>query len=73
MENKNVIHVQIKETNEHKYFGSMKSIYKIYSPGQLGIAYNTLKCKHSVKEETPFENSKCIIRKGEIVRAPKNV
>ena len=72
MESANLIHVELTQTGKHYYFGSMKAIYGVLSVDDVGISYNTLRSHYSPKEDFPYKNEKCIIRKGSIVRTSKN-
>lgn len=56
-----VIHVEYNE--QHYYFGSLSAIYTKFSSKDLGIALGTLR-NYGLKEEKPYQNSLCTIRKG---------
>lgn len=56
-----VIHVQINE--EHHYFGSIANIYEFFTSEQVGITYGALR-NYGLNFDKPYQNSKCIIRKG---------
>lgn len=56
-----VIHVQINE--EHYYFGSIANMYEFFTPEQIGITYGALR-NYGLNFDKPYQNSKCIIRKG---------
>ena len=58
-----VIHLQIIETDEHHYFGSIANIYQYYTSEQLGITYSSLR-NYRLSNEHPYKNKKCVIRKG---------
>lgn len=72
MESRNIIHVHIKSTDKHHYFGSMKAIYDVLGKEDIGVAYNTLRTRNTPDIDSPFENELCIIRKGRIFRTSKN-
>ena len=55
-----VVHVEY--NGQHYYFGSLSAIYTKFSPKDLGIA---------LKEEKPYQNSLCTIRKGFLITMPK--
>ena len=55
-----VIHVQINE--EHHYFGSIANIYEFFT-SEVGITYGALR-NYGLNFDKPYQNSKCIIRKG---------
>ena len=58
-----VIHLQMLETDEHHYFGSIANIYQYYTSEQIGITYASLR-NYGLSAEHPYQNKKCIIRKG---------
>ena len=58
-----VIHLQMLETDEHHYFGSIANIYQYYTSEQIGITYASLR-NYGLSNEHPYKNKKCIIRKG---------
>lgn len=60
-----VIHVYLLQSNKHYYFGSLASIYDMLSTDDIGIAYSSLR-NVGLSIENPYENKKCIIRKGVI-------
>ena len=49
-EDRQVIHLEIKETGEHHYFGSVSALFAVYED-LMGIT---------------FENDKVIVRKGKL-------
>jgi hypothetical protein len=56
-----VIHLEI--NGMHYYFGSLKALTVQFQKEEIGIEYSSLRnCKLS--ETKPYQNSKCIIRKG---------
>ncbi|SHE99340.1 hypothetical protein SAMN05444405_104182 [Bacteroides luti] len=63
MEGKRVIHLELKETGEHRYFSSPSALYNAYSKEELKIARQSL-LNYWQKTSAPYENAVCIIRKG---------
>ena len=59
-----VIHVEV--DGQHHYFGSLASIYDFFTPQQLGISYGSLR-NYGLSEEKPYQNARCIIRKGTLI------
>ena len=55
----------------HHYFGSKAAIYEVFGKEDLGIMYRAL-LNRRIDEDTPFENSRCIIRLGELHRKETN-
>lgn len=53
-----VYHLEIKETGEHEYFGSLTAMFHNKNLGVTRYYFY----KH--KDKTYYENSICIIRKG---------
>lgn len=70
MENeRTVIHLEI--NGEHHYYGSIARMYEDYSGDELGITYASLRnCKLS--SEHPYQNKKCIVRKGVLLSKSGN-
>ena len=51
-------------------FGSKRAIYRLLPPAVVGIGYNTLLCKHNLKE--PYKGKKCTITRLELNRTATN-
>ena len=69
-----IYHIELKNgegPRKHQYFGSKASIYESLSDAELGITYKTLRGKGDLSSR-PYENDKCIIRQGTLVRKPTN-
>lgn len=66
-EDRQVIHLEIKETGEHHYFGSVSALFAVYED-LMGIKFQTFraKAKDIFTEDTPYENDKVIVRKGKL-------
>ena len=63
---RSIIHVEIKATREHYYFGSAAAMFE--DPrvrGLLKIKYQTFRTK-KVGEDHPYENDALIVRKGNL-------
>ena len=59
-----IIHVEVKDTHEHFYFGSAAAMFEDSRvKNLLGIAYQTFRNKR-VSAEKPYENDLVIVRKG---------
>jgi hypothetical protein len=65
-----VIHLHVKETNKHYYFGSLQALCDMFDKQTIGIVYTSLK-KVKLKEKGIYENNKCIIRQGKLITAKK--
>lgn len=61
-----IIHVEIKDTHEHFYFGSVAAMYEDSRvKNLLKIKYQTFRTKR-ISEDKPYENEYVIIRKGNL-------
>lgn len=61
-----IIHVEVKDTHEHFYFGSAAAMYgdsRVKS--LLKIKYQTFRTKR-VAADRPYENEYVIVRKGNL-------
>lgn len=63
---KTVIHLTIKATDEHSYYGSVSCIYDHHTDEEIGIKYSSLR-NFGISESKPYENNKVIIRKGKLL------
>ena len=60
------IHVEVKDTREHLYYGSAAAMFEDKRLRMLlGIKYQTFRTKR-ISEEQPFENEYVIVRKGDL-------
>lgn len=65
-QDRTIIHVEVKDTHDHFYFGSVAAMYEDSRvKNLLGIAYQTFRTKH-VTEGSPYENEYIIVRKGNL-------
>ena len=65
-QDRTIIHVEVKDTKEHFYFGSAAAMYEDSRvKNLLGIAYQTFRTKR-VSEKHPYENEYVIVRKGSL-------
>ena len=63
-QNRTIIHVEIKATHEHLYFGSAAAMYEDPEISTLlKIKYQTFRTKR-ISDGHPFENEHLIVRKG---------
>ena len=61
-----VIHVEVKDTHDHFYFGSVAAMYEDSRvKNLLRIAYQTFRTK-KLSEDNPYENEFVIVRKGKL-------
>lgn len=66
---RSVIHLQIGD--DHHYFGSIANIYEYYDADTIGISYGSLR-NYGLSQDKPYQNNKCIIRKGILLAKPSN-
>ena len=65
-QDRTIIHVEVKDTHDHFYFGSAAAMYEDSRvKNLLGIAYQTFRTKR-VSSDHPYENEYVIVRKGEL-------
>ena len=63
-QDRTIIHVEVKDTHEHFYFGSAAAMYEDSRiKNLLQISYLTFR-KRRVSIEKPYENDLIIVRKG---------
>ena len=65
-----VIHLYLKESDTHQYFGSMANIFEHFTKEQIGISFGSLR-NYGLSPAKPYENKKIIIRKGVLQAKPK--
>ena len=56
-----VIHLE--KDGKHYYYGCIANLYEHFTPKELGISYGSLR-NYGLSPEKPYENARCIIRKG---------
>ncbi|NDW08471.1 hypothetical protein [Dysgonomonas sp. 520] len=64
-----VIHLEM--DGKHYYFGSIANIYEYFDKDIIGISYGSLR-NYGLSQEKPYQNNKCIIRKGVLLAKPSN-
>lgn len=63
-QDRTIIHVEVKDTQEHLYYGSAAAMFEDPRIKDLiGIAYQTFR-KKRISYKRTFENDNIIIRKG---------
>ena len=71
--NRTIIHVEVKDTREHFYFGSAAAMYADPRMADLLIIkYQTFRTKR-VSEDRPYENKNVIVRKGNLYTIDHNL
>lgn len=64
-----VIHLEI--NGQHHYYGSVANMYEFYTSEELGITYASLR-NYKLSHDHPYQNKKCIIRKGVLLSKSGN-
>jgi len=65
-QDRSIIHVEVKNTHDHFYFGSARAMFEDSRiKNLLKIKYQTFRTKR-VTEDNPYENEFLIVRKGNI-------
>ena len=74
-----IIHLELKDTDEHYYFGSLKALTDMFGKDKIGIGYASLRNYFYVNSDPEnnvfanrYENNKCIIRKGDFIQTKTN-
>lgn len=71
MSKRTVIHLEILETGEHYYFGSLRALCEKFRKEKIGISYASLR-NRPPKPDEPYRNKFCVIRKGVLEAIPTN-
>ena len=65
-QDRTIIHVEVKDTHEHFYFGSAAAMFEDSRVKHLlKIKYQTFRTKR-ISEDKPYENEFVIVRKGDL-------
>lgn len=63
-----IVHLQ--KDGRHYYYGNLKALTDHWSKEDLGVSYKYLK-NLNIDEDKPYQNDKCIIRRGIIITSPR--
>lgn len=63
--------VHLEKAGKHYYYGNLKALTDNWTKEDIGISYSYLK-NLNITDDKPYQNDKCIIRRGFIVTSPKN-
>jgi hypothetical protein len=66
--NRQVIHLFLKHTEKHYYFGSISSMFSHFTSKQLGVAAQSL---YNRWKGDMWENDNIILRKGRLINKKK--
>ena len=65
-QDRTIIHVEVKDTREHLYFGSAAAMFEDSRVSNLlKIKYQTFRTKR-ICADKPYENDHVIVRKGDL-------
>lgn len=64
IQQRQVIHLYLKKTDEHHYYGSVPALYRYHTSFELGIKQQSL---YNVWRDEPYQNEKIILRKGRLI------
>lgn len=62
--------VHLEKGGKHYYYGNLKALTDSWSKEDIGVSYSYLK-NLNIDENKPYQNDKCIIRRGIIITSPK--
>lgn len=62
--------VHLEKDGKHYYYGNLKALTDHWGKGAIGVSYTYLK-NLNISEDKPYQNNKCIIRRGTIITSPK--
>ncbi len=62
--------VHLEKDGKHYYYGNLKALTESWSKDDIGVSYSYLK-NLNIDENKPYQNDKCIIRRGIIITSPK--
>ncbi len=68
IQQRQVIHVHLLNTDKHYYFGSIQAIYDVFTKDEIGVAPQTL---YNRGLDKMYVNDKVVIRKGVLQQKKK--
>ena len=63
-----VVHLAIGD--RHYYYGNLKALCDHWDKDAIGVSYSYLK-NLNITENKPFQNEKCVIRRGVIITSTR--
>ena len=66
-----IVHVELKATQTHHYFSSLKAIFNTLSRDEVGCSYKYLTTLKLYEDGKCYENKQCIIRIGTLLSMPQ--
>lgn len=65
-----IVHLEI--DGRHYYYGNLKALCDHWSKEDIGVSHSYLK-NLNISEGKPYQNDKCIIRRGIIITSPRKL
>lgn len=65
-----IIHVHLIFKKIDRYFGSIRTIYTVFSADEIGITEETLMHK-KLEEGSPIATQKAIIKRGKLIKSKR--
>ena len=62
--------VHLEKDGKHYYYGNLKALCDHWNKDAIGVSYSYLK-NLNILGDKPFQNDKCVIRRGIIVTSAK--
>lgn len=62
--------VHLEKDGQHYYYGNLKAMTDHWNKDAIGVTYAYLK-NLNITTNKPFQNDKCVIRRGILVTSPK--
>lgn len=59
-----IVHLEM--DGQHYYYGNLKALTDHWSKDAIGVSYTYLK-NLNITEDSPYQNDRCVIRRGTIV------
>ena len=66
-----IVHVELKATQKHHYFSSLKAIFNTFTRDEVGCSYKHLTTLGLYEDGKCYENKQCIIRIGTLLSMPQ--
>ena len=63
-----IVHLEI--DGRHYYYGNLKALTDHWPKETIGVSYTYLK-NLNIAENRPYQNDRCIIRRGTLVTSPR--
>ena len=64
--------VHLEKDGQHYYYGNLKAMTDHWNKDAIGVSYAYLK-NLNISADRPYQNDKCVIRRGVIVTSNKKI